>query len=126
MDVHLVHKSADGKLAVIGVRFHEDASSPNALLATLWAQMPTQVGQKNNVASGPSAAFCPATAWLLDLHGLAHHSALHGEGVRWFVLEQTFCLSAAERSLATLRTGLQASIPGLSNDTHSRRIEANQ
>src|SRR4051812_13415589 len=33
MDVHLVHKSADGQLAVVGVRLSQDSDQPNATLA---------------------------------------------------------------------------------------------
>src|SRR6202789_1147421 len=37
MDVHLVHKSADGKLAVVAIRLTEDITTPpNAVLAALW------------------------------------------------------------------------------------------
>src|SRR5271155_2127640 len=38
MNVHLVHKSADGKIAVIAVRLNE--GNANAVLATLWQHLP--------------------------------------------------------------------------------------
>ena len=50
MDVHLVHKSADGKVAVIAVRLKEDMGNPNAVLATLWQHLPATAGSTEKVA----------------------------------------------------------------------------
>ena len=40
MEVQLVHRSAEGKLAIVSVLFIENAAEPNAALATLWANLP--------------------------------------------------------------------------------------
>jgi len=42
MSLHLVHKSADGKLAVVAVRLNE--GNANAVLAGLWAHLPKTAG----------------------------------------------------------------------------------
>ena len=44
MEAHLVHKSADGKLAVIAIRFNEDRGNANAVMASLWPHLPQKVG----------------------------------------------------------------------------------
>jgi carbonic anhydrase len=45
MSIHLVHQSADGKLAIIAVRLKEDMGNPNAVLATLWPHLPKKPGR---------------------------------------------------------------------------------
>jgi carbonic anhydrase len=122
MDVHLVHKSADGKLAVIGIRFHEDASSPNALLASLWAQMPTKVGQKNNVTMINPGGLLPADRGYWTYMGSLTTPPC-SEGVRWFVLEQT--LSISREQLRYFGQVYKLNSRPI-QDTHGRRIEANQ
>lgn len=44
LEAHLVHKSEDGKLAVVGVFMKEGNS--NDFLETVWTHMPTQEGEK--------------------------------------------------------------------------------
>ena len=45
MDIHLVHQSADGKLAVLAVRLSEDIAAPNAIVAALWPHLPAEAGK---------------------------------------------------------------------------------
>jgi len=47
MEMHLVHRNAEGKLGVIGVFLEEGAQ--NAALATVWAHLPKQAGQPRTV-----------------------------------------------------------------------------
>src|SRR5208337_2250808 len=49
MDIHLVHKSADGKIAVIAIRLVEDRGDANAVLATLWDHLPKTAGATEKV-----------------------------------------------------------------------------
>src|SRR5208337_1857720 len=49
MGVHLVHKSADGKIAVIAVRLNIEVGEANAALATLWQHLPATVGAKEKM-----------------------------------------------------------------------------
>ena len=51
MDIQLVHKSAEGKLAVIAVRLSEDRGFPNAVLATLWEHLPTTTGANEKITA---------------------------------------------------------------------------
>ena len=48
LEGHLVHKSADGKLAVVAVFFEE--GKPNPAIATVWANMPKTEGKENKLA----------------------------------------------------------------------------
>lgn len=57
MEVHFVHRSAAGDLAVIGVLFEEGAE--NAALAPIWSAMPGQKGDGPIVPVAPRA-FLPA------------------------------------------------------------------
>jgi carbonic anhydrase len=122
MDVHLVHKSADGKLAVIGVRFREDANDANAVLSTLWTQMPAQVGQKNNVAQvNPGGLLPPDRGYWTYMGSLTTPPC--SEGVRWYVLEQPIPISREQLRYYGQVYKLDSRPI---QDGHGRRIEANE
>ncbi|MDF1793090.1 MAG: carbonic anhydrase family protein [Thalassobaculaceae bacterium] len=57
MEVHFVHQSAAGDLAVVGVLFEEGAENP--ALAPIWSAMPKEKGDGPVVAITPKA-FLPA------------------------------------------------------------------
>jgi carbonic anhydrase len=86
MDVHLVHKDAEGKLAVIAIRLNE--GSANAVLAALWEAVPITPGEtkKTNDYINP-AGLLPA-----DRNYWTYEGSLTTppctEGVRWFVMQQ--------------------------------------
>ncbi|WP_206057755.1 carbonic anhydrase [Nissabacter sp. SGAir0207] len=94
MEMHLVHKDADGEMAVVAVMFKLGKANP--VLEALWQQMPQQVDQP------------VALTKALDLNGLLPHSLTHyrfsgslttppcSEGVRWLVLKQPQTLSEAQ------------------------------
>jgi carbonic anhydrase len=122
MDVHLVHKSAEGKLVVIAVRFREDPDRANAVLATLWTQMPTQAGQKNNVAMVNPGGLLPADRGYWTYAGSLTTPPCT-EGVRWYVLEQDLPVS---REQLRYFGGVEKLNSRPIQDTHGRRIEANE
>ena len=78
MDVELLHKSSDGKMAIIEVRMAMDRGSPNAVLAMLWPHLPKTAGQGKRDGHGQSGGLSACRPRLLDLYGFAAHSALHG------------------------------------------------
>jgi carbonic anhydrase len=124
MDVHLVHKSADGKLAVIAVRLTEDRTSPpNALLATLWQHLPTKVGETQKVTDMVNpGGFLPADRGYWTYIG-SLTSPPCTEGVRWFVFEQEMTLSREQlRTFAALYKVNSRPL----QDLHGRRVEANE
>ena len=123
MDVHILHKSADGKLAILAVRLVEDLSSPNALLATLWPHLPTTPGATESVTDMVSpAGLLPADRGYWTYEGSLTTPPCT-EGVRWFVYEQPVPLSRGQlRAFAAL---FKVNTRPL-QDPHGRRIEADE
>jgi carbonic anhydrase len=122
LDVHLVHKSADGKLAVVGVRFREDPNDANATLATLWTKLPTQVGQKDDLPEINPGGLLPADRGYWTYMGSLTTPPCT-EGVRWFVLERDLPVS---REQLRYFSGVEKLNSRPIQDTHHRRIEANE
>jgi carbonic anhydrase len=123
MEVHLVHKSAEGKLAVVAVRLRQDLDAPNAVLAALWPHLPKTTGATDKVAEMVNAGgLLPADRGYWTYEGSLTAPPCT-EGVRWFVLEDELTLSRDQvRAFAAL---YKMNTRGL-QDAHGRRIEANQ
>ena len=123
MDAHIIHKSADGKLAILAVRLVEDLSTPNALLATLWPHLPTTPGATESVTDMVSpAGLLPADRGYWTYEGSLTVPPCT-EGVRWFVFEQEVPLSRGQlRAFAAL---FKVNTRPL-QDPHGRRIEADE
>jgi carbonic anhydrase len=123
MVVHLVHKSADGKLAVVAVRLTEDVSAPNAVLAALWQHLPKTAGASEKVTEMISpGGLLPADRGYWTYMGSLTTPPCT-EGVRWFVLEQEMSLSRDQlRAFAALFRMNSRPL----QETHGRRIEANE
>jgi carbonic anhydrase len=121
MSLHLVHRSADGKYAVIAVRLNE--GNDNAVLAALWPHLPKTAGATDKMTEEMS----PAGLLPTDRAYWTYEGSLTAppctEGVRWFVYEQEVELSRTQlRAFAMLykvnSRMLQAA--------HGRKIEASQ
>jgi carbonic anhydrase len=123
LSVHLVHKSADGKLAVVAVRLTENPGSPNAVLAALWPHLPKTAGASEKVTEMVSpGGFLPADRGYWTYMGSLTTPPCT-EGVRWFVLEQDMGLSRDQlRAFSALFKMNSRPL----QDTHGRRIEANE
>lgn len=123
MDVHLVHKSADGKLAVIAVRMSENANAPNAVLATLWQHLPTVPGQEQTITTLVNpGGFLPADRGYWTYMGSLTTPPCT-ESVRWFVFEQEITIS---REQLNVFAQLYRVNSRPLQDAHGRRIEANE
>lgn len=82
---HLVHKSAEGNLAVVGVLFEQGAEDP--LLKTLWANLPRDKGREipvPGVTINPNDLL-PAKRSYYNFQGSLTTPPC-SEGVNWFVL----------------------------------------
>jgi carbonic anhydrase len=123
MEAQLLHKSADGKLAVIAVRLVEDPGNPNAVLAALWPHLPRTAGASQKVKEMVNAGgLLPADRGYWTYMGSLSAPPCT-EGVRWFVFVQELGLSRDQlRAFAAL---FRINTRGL-QDSHGRRIEANE
>ena len=92
MVAHFVHKSADGKLAVIGVLLKEGNENPN--IKTLWSNLPAAEGPPVDV---PDVIFNPANLLPRELDFWSYDGSLTTppctEGVRFFILRSPVNIS---------------------------------
>jgi carbonic anhydrase len=121
MTLHLVHKSADGKIAVVAVRLNE--GNPNAVLAALWQHLPKTTGATDKLTDEMS----PAGLLPTDRGYWTYEGSLTAppctEGVRWFIFEQQVEISRAQlKAFAALYKVNSRLI----QDTHGRKIEASE
>ena len=123
MDIHLIHKSADGKLAVIAVRLSENLDNPNATLATLWQHLPATTGATEKVTDMVNpGGLLPGDRGYWTYSGSLTTPPCT-EGVRWFVFEDPLSISRAQlRAFAALYKINSRPL----QDTHGRRIEADE
>lgn len=123
MDVQLVHKSAEGKYVIVAVRFLQDTSVPNALMALLWPHLPTAAGKSEEVTDRINpGGFLPADRSYWTYTGSLTAPPCT-EGVRWFVYQQEVSISRAQfKTFAQLYR--VSSRP--TQDAHGRRIETHQ
>jgi carbonic anhydrase len=123
MEAHLVHKSADGKLAVVAVRLRENLDAPNAVLAALWPHLPKTAGATDKVTEMVNAGgLLPADRGYWTYVGSLTAPPCT-EGVRWFVFEEELSLSRDQlRAFAALYKMNTRAV----QDAHGRRIEANE
>jgi carbonic anhydrase len=123
MDIHLVHKSADGKLAVLAVRLSEDIAAPNATLAALWPHLPTEAGKTEKISDmiNPGGLLPADRGYWTYMGSLTAPPCT--EGVRWFVFEQPVTISRSQlRAFAALYRVNSRPL----QDRNGRRIEANE
>lgn len=123
MDVHLTHKSSDGKLAVLAVRLSEERGDPNATLAALWQHLPPEAGktEKDPDMVNPGGLLPGDRGYWTYTGSLTTPPCT--EGVRWFVFEQPVSISRAQL-LAFANLYRINSRP--LQDRNGRRIEANE
>jgi len=93
MEMHLVHKDAAGKLAVVGVMIREGRTNPE--LATLWQHMPTTAGRTEAVSgvNVNAAKLLPASLASYRYSGSLTTPPC-SEQVDWMVLQQPIEASA--------------------------------
>ena len=102
MEVHLVHKDAEGHLAVIGVFFKEGRA--NAFLGQFWKVMPKTAGPERAIADTTLriAEMLPKDKSYYHYEGSLTTPPC-SEGVKWYVLKQALEASRDQiREFATL------------------------
>jgi carbonic anhydrase len=95
MVAHLVHKDAEGHLAVVAVLLTKGDANP--LVQTLWDHLPKQIGQEQEVAKVQvnAADLLPKQTGYYAFEGSLTTPPCT-EGVRWMVLSQPEQISPAE------------------------------
>jgi len=121
MSIHLVHKSADGKIAVVTVRLNE--GNGNAVLAGLWPHLPKTAGATDKMTDSMS----PAGLLPTDRGYWTYEGSLSAppctEGVRWFVFEQQVEIS---RDQLKAFGALYKVNSRMLQAPHGRKIEASE
>ena len=86
MELHLVHKSDDGKIAVVGILFKQGAE--NAALSPVWAHLPTEAGAEQTFdAEVDAATLLPADKTSFRYAGSLTTPPCT-EGVNWLLMTQ--------------------------------------
>ncbi len=96
LEMHLVHKAADGELAVLGVLFAKGETPKQ--LGDVFAALPKEVAAEPQVIAGKTVDLAPLVA-LKD--GYWHYQGSLttppcSEGVLWFVEKKTFTIADAD------------------------------
>lgn len=94
LEMHLVHKSEEGRLAVIGVFFRIGAE--NEQIQTIWSNMPTKPGKRTSDRRiDPNELLSQMTPYYHWMGSLTTPPC--SEGVHWFVLREPLSISKGQR-----------------------------
>lgn len=123
LGVEFVHKSADGKMAIVALRLTMDRGGPNAVLAELWPHLPKAANTSQKVTDDvdPAGLFPADRGYWTYMGSLTTPPCT--EGVRWFVFENELTLS---REQLRAYTAIFRMNSRPLQETHGRRIEANE
>ena len=123
MGVQFLHKSAEGQMAILAVRLAENQDAPNAVLATLFSQLPRKSGETVKISDmlNPGGLMPADRGYWTYMGSLTTPPCT--EGVRWFVFQQPVTLS---RTQLRNYTSLFRMNTRPLQDAHGRQIEANQ
>jgi carbonic anhydrase len=123
LDVEMDYRSTDGKMAIAAVRLAMDRGDPNAVLAQLWPHLPKVAGASEKVGDEVNpGGFLPADRGYWTFTGSLTTPPCT-EGVRWFVFEDVLSMS---RDQLRAYTAIFRMNSRPLQDTHGRRIEANE
>jgi carbonic anhydrase len=123
MEVDFVHRSDEGKVAILGVLLSEIRDFPNPTVATLWQHLPEIPGASTPIADmiDPAGLFPPDRGYWTYTGSLTWPPCT--EGVRWFVFQQEVSISRSQ--LDTFTRIFRMNTRPLQS-LHGRRIEASE
>lgn len=102
LDAHLVHRAADGTLAVVAVLF--DEGTPQPMIDRIWAHLPTRADQRRVVSTvriDAASLLPPDRAYYAYTGSLTTPPC--SEGVRWHVLRTPVSVSEAQLRMFPFR-----------------------
>lgn len=99
LEVHLLHKSDDGKLAIIGILFKEGAE--NTFLKKVWTELPATESPEIEVKANynPNELFPKQRAYFQYSGSLTTPPCL--EGVEWYVIKEP--MTASKEQIAQFK-----------------------
>lgn len=95
MEMHLVHASEAGELAVVAVMFEQSQTQENAKLKKIWQALPKQQGQRHGAPEEWAHNFLPEQLDYYRFNGSLTTPPC-SEGVRWIVLKDIQVASAQQ------------------------------
>lgn len=117
LEVHFVHASKDGHLAVVAVMFEE--GTENQALTELWEDMPTKVGEHHIVDAKHLDALLPKDRDYYRFNGSLTTPPCT-EGVRWLVMKNIVMIS--KEQIDTFEKVMHMKNNRPIQPTHSRMI----
>ena len=123
MDVQLLHRSTDGKLAIVDIRLLEEAGNSQCCAGRALAAPAQTAGASQKVTEMVNAGgLLPADRGYWTYMGSLTTPPCT-EGVRWFVLEQEISISRDQFRIFAAQFRMNTRGP---QESHGRRIEANE
>lgn len=121
LEVQLLHRDAEGKMAIVSVRMKE--GNPNVVVASLWPDLPKQAGKSTTTTALVGAAgLLPVDRGYWTYDGSLTTPPCT-EGVRWFVFKQE---SEVSRSQLQVITAIYPRNSRPLQPPHDRKIEASR
>ena len=123
MSIHLLHKSADGKMVIVAVRVVEDRSLGNAILAMLWDHLPKVAHKTETITDlvNPGGLLPADRSYWTYTGSLTTPPCT--EGVQWFVFEQELGISRTQLRTFSSMFKMDTREP---QDPHGRKILAHE
>ena len=123
MSIHLLHKSADGKMVIVAVRVVEDRSLGNAILAMLWDHLPKVAHKTETITDlvNPGGLLPADRSYWTYTGSLTTPPCT--EGVQWFVFEQELGISRTQLRTFSSMFKTDTREP---QDPHGRKILAHE
>jgi carbonic anhydrase len=125
LEVQLIHRSSDGKYAIVAVRLNEmrGIGDANATIAALWEHLPAKAGATEKITDMVNpGGLLPADRGYWTYTGSLTTPPCT-EGVQWFVFEQELSIS---RTQLRAFTALFRMNTRPVQDLHGRKIEASE
>lgn len=123
MSIHLLHKSAEGKMVIVAVRVVEDRAMGNAILAMLWDHLPKVAHKTETITDmvNPGGLLPADRSYWTYTGSLTTPPCT--EGVQWYIFEQELGVSRTQLRTFSNMFKMDTREP---QDPHGRKILAHE